>query len=85
MDEDLLDIVKYYISSNCASKEIDNPHLRAFLSRHGIDIPHEKTFVTHIIPKVLTQVVFACFQSSSRSFGESQKIQNFFISSLDSS
>jgi hypothetical protein len=30
--------------------------LRSFLSRHGIDIPHEKTFVTHVIPKVLEKV-----------------------------
>ena len=30
--------------------------MRSFLSRHGIDIPHEKTFVTHVIPKVLEKV-----------------------------
>ena len=45
----------YFISSNTATQALENPYLRKVLSRHDIYMPHEKSFLETIIPKVVNK------------------------------
>lgn len=56
IDENTYDIIKYFISSNSATKELKNKHLRSLLTRNKISLPTENSFVNILLPNFLAKV-----------------------------
>ena len=56
IDENTLELVKYFISSNTALKELNNVHLLHFMRMAGLKMPCSKTFKNKIMPEVIQKV-----------------------------
>ena len=56
LDDDIMDLTKYVMSSNMATQELGNIHLKRLLERHKIHLPCEKSFVYNIVPMVVEKI-----------------------------
>ncbi len=56
MNQDTLDILKYFISSNGSTVELENQHLRNFLSRYNVQLPTRKSFTNELVPNLVDKV-----------------------------
>ena len=59
IDQNILNLVKYFISSNSSLTELKNPYLISLLKQAGIKIPCDKTFKITILPEVVKLVMDA--------------------------
>ncbi len=56
ISEDVINLTKFFLSSNIATQALLKPYLQSTLERNAIYMPKEKTFVSSIIPKVVKRV-----------------------------
>jgi hypothetical protein len=56
LDENIVFVAKYFITSNAALNELQNPFLRLILAKANIRLPQYDSFRNNILPKLMKKM-----------------------------